>query len=58
MDSILKLAAKFTEELNQLNGKNYANQGWNATHVRKIGCGFKVKMEEQNNAWAVHKEYL
>jgi hypothetical protein len=27
MDSILKLAAKFTEELNQLNGKNYANQG-------------------------------
>jgi hypothetical protein len=58
MNSILKLAAKITEELSQLNGKNDANQDEMQHTKERLGEILKKKWKNKiMNAWAVHKEY-
>jgi len=54
MNSIIKTAAKITEELSKPNEKSDAKQvGIQHTKAR-LGESLKKKMEEQSNAWAVH----
>ena len=54
MNSIIKTAAKITEELSQPNEKTDAKQDA-IQHTRaKLGGVPKGKMEKQSNAWAVH----
>ena len=56
MNSIIKRAAKITEELSQPNEKSdakpdgiqHTGQGWESP---------KEKMEKQSNAWAVYQKY-
>ena len=57
MNSILKLAPKILEELNQLSGMNDAKQNGMKHTKGRLGGSFKEEMEKQSNAWAVHKEY-
>ena len=53
MKSIIKMAAKITEELSQPYEKSDTT-GSKTTHKGKIGKVSKQKMEKQSNAWAVH----
>jgi len=53
MNSIIKTAAKATEELSQLNEKSDAKQN-GIQQTGKVGRVAKGEMEKQNNAWAVH----
>jgi hypothetical protein len=50
MSSIVSLAAKFTEDLNQLNQKNDAQK--NEIQYTKTKWGEVLK-----NAWAIHTEH-
>ena len=53
MNSIIKTAAKITEELSQPNGKSDAQQDGLQHTKARLGVP-KEKMEKQSNAWAVH----
>ena len=53
MNSIIKTAAKITEELSQSNEKSDAEQ-YGIQQTGKIGRVAKEKMEKQSIAWAVH----
>ena len=57
MNSIIKMAAKTTEELSQPNEKTDAQQDRIQHIKRKIGSVPKQKMEKQSNAQAVHQKY-
>jgi hypothetical protein len=57
MNSIIKPAAKITEELNQLSGKSDAKQDEIQHMKERLGEVLKKKMGKQSNAWAVRKEY-
>jgi hypothetical protein len=46
-----------TSNNNNNNNNNNKQKRLNTTHERKIGRGFEEEMEEQSNAWAVHKKY-
>ena len=57
MNSIIKTAAKITEELSQSNEKSDAKQdGIPHTKVR-LGEFLTKKMEKQSNAWTVLSKY-
>jgi hypothetical protein len=58
MSSIVELAAKFTEDLSQLNQKNDAQKN-EIQHIKaKLGEILKKKWKnKQSNAWAIHTEY-
>ena len=54
MNSIIKTAAKITEELSQPNEKNDAKQD-GIQHIKaRLGESLKKKWKEQIIAWAVH----
>ena len=54
MNSVLKTAAKITEELSQPNEKSDAKQD-GIQHIKaSLKESQKKKMEKQSNAWAVH----
>ena len=53
MNSIIKTAAKITEELIQPNEKSDAKQDGLQHTKERLGVP-KEKMEKQSNAWAVH----
>ena len=57
MNSIIKIAAKITEELSQPNGKSDTKQG-GLQHKGKNGRIPKEKMEKQSITWAVHQKYI
>ena len=54
MDTIIKTAAKTTEELSQPNEKTDAKQDGIQHTKGRLGESLKKKMEKQSNAWAVH----
>jgi len=54
MNSIIKTAAKITEELSQPNEKSDAKQDGIQHTKARLGESLKKKMEKQINAWAVH----
>jgi len=54
MNSIIKTAAKITEELTQPNEKCDAKQDGIQHTKARLGEFLKKKMEKQSNAWAVH----
>jgi hypothetical protein len=54
MNSIIKTAAKITEELRQPNDKTDAKQGGIQHTEARLGDSLKQKMEKQSNAWALH----
>jgi len=54
MNSIIKTAAKITEELSQPNEKSDVKQDGVKHTQGKIGRVPKEKMENQSNAWEVH----
>jgi hypothetical protein len=58
MNSIIKPAAKITEELNQLSGISDAKQDERQHTKERLGEVLKEKMGKQSNAWAVCKEYV
>jgi len=53
MNSIIKTAAKITEELSQPNEKSDAQQDVIQHTKARLGESLK-KMEKQSNTWAVH----
>jgi len=53
MYSIIKAAAKITEELSQPNEKSDAKQDGIQHTKARLGESLK-KMEKQSNAWAIH----
>ena len=57
MNSIIKTAAKITEELSQPNEKSDAKQDGIQYTKAKLVQSLKKKMEKQSNAWAVHYKY-
>ena len=54
MNSIIKTAAKITEELIQSNEKSDAKQDGIQHTKARLGESLKKKMEKQSNTWAVH----
>ena len=54
MNSMIKTAAKITEELSQPNEKSDAKQDGIQHTGARLGESLKKKMEKQSNAWAVH----
>ena len=54
MNSIIKTAAKITEELSQPNEKSDAKQDGIQDIKARLGEFLKKKMEKQSIAWAVH----
>jgi len=56
MNSIIKTAAKITDELSQPNEKSDAKQDGIQHTKARLGESLK-KMENRSNAWAVHKKY-
>jgi hypothetical protein len=54
MNSIIKLASKFTEELNHLNGKNDAKQDYIKHTKVKLGAVLKKNWKNKAN----HKQYM
>ena len=54
MNSIIKIAAKITEELSQPIEKSDAKQDGIRHTKARLGESTKEKMEKQSNAWAVH----
>jgi len=57
VNSIIKTAAKITEELSQPNEKSDAKQEGIQHTKGKTGRGFKEQMEKQSNAWTVRYKY-
>jgi hypothetical protein len=57
MNSIVKLAAKITEDLNKLNEKNDAKQDEIQHMKAKLGEVLKNNWKKKGNAWAIHTEY-
>ena len=53
MNSIIKTAAKITEELSQPNEKSDAKQDGIRHTKARLGMSLKKKMEKQSKAWAV-----
>jgi len=53
-NSIIKTAAKITEELSQPNEKSDAKQDGIQHTGARLGESLKKKWIKQNNAWAVH----
>jgi len=53
MNSIIKAAAKITEEISQPSEKSEAKQDGIQHTKARLGESLK-KMEKQSNAWAVH----
>jgi predicted nuclease with TOPRIM domain len=56
MNSIIKTAAKITEELSQLNDKSDAKQD-GIQHTKARLGEFLKNMEKQSKAWTVHYKY-
>ena len=54
MNSIIKTAAKITEELSQPNEKSDAKQDGIEHTETRLGESLKENMEKQCNEWAVH----
>ena len=56
-NSIIKTAAKITEELSQQNEKSDAKQDGIQHTQTRLGESLKEKLKKQSNEWTVHQKY-